>query len=76
MHRSSVHARRIQELSGSGLAAALAAIVVLAIFGAGAHPVLAIGGMLVAAGAFAWILWQPQRALGEVERRSLPPRRG
>lgn len=69
-------ARRVRTLASHGLASALAALVVLVVFGAGAHPVIALGGLGIAAVAFAWLTLQPQRALAPIPvRRRLPPRR-
>ena len=70
------HARRIQTLAGHGLASALAAIVVMIIFGAGSQPAIALGGLALAAVAFAALIAQPQRALAPIpRRRRLPPSR-
>ena len=68
--------RRIRCLATQGLAASLAAMVVMLIFGAGAHPLIALGGLALVSVAFAAILIDPDRALASAaERRSLPPSR-
>lgn len=68
--------RRIRSLSGQGLAVSLAAIVVMAVFGAGAHPLVAIGGLLLVTVVFAALVIDPDRALASaLAQRSLPPGR-
>ncbi|MCA9705930.1 MAG: hypothetical protein KDK70_08795 [Myxococcales bacterium] len=67
---------RIRRLAGHGLAASLAAIVVMLIFGAGTHPVIALGGLVLVSGVFAALVIDPRRALvPAAARRALPPSR-
>jgi len=68
--------RRIRSLSGHGLAVSLAAIVVMVVFGAGAHPLVAIGGLLLVTVVFAALVIDPDRALASaVVQPVLPPGR-
>lgn len=69
-------AHRIRSLASHGLAATLAALVVLMIYGAGAQPVIALGGLALAAVVLTGLMLQPHRALAPIPvRRRLPPRR-
>lgn len=65
---------RIRRLAAHGLACSLAGLVVLAIFGAGAHPWIALGGLALVSAVFGALVIDPDRALGPAATdRCLPP---
>ena len=61
----------MRTLAVSGLSAALAGAVVLAIYGAGAMPIISLGGLALVAGIFALIVARPQLAARR-EPKALP----
>lgn len=73
----SASVRRIRSLAISGLSASLAGFAVLAAFGAGALPIVSLGGLAIAAAVFGWLVIAPERGVRALDpapqRNRLPP---